>query len=105
MKGVKVAFAGAVEEADGSRGACGMRWSCVRRNGAGDRDEELLMCDICDRGRHTFCLHPILVAVPPGPGSALTAESAWLPPYMVLVINDNLYGLMCVLSYTCRFCP
>ena len=26
-------------------------------------------------------------------------ESAWLPPYMVLVINDNLYGLMFVLSY------
>ena len=24
---------------------------------------------------------------------------------MVLVINDNLYGLMCVLSYTCRICP
>ena len=24
---------------------------------------------------------------------------------MVLVINDNLYGLMCVLSYTYRICP
>ena len=29
-------------------------------------------------------------------------ESAWLPPCMVLVINDNLYGLMFVLSYICR---
>ena len=28
-----------------------------------------------------------------------SAESAWLPPCVVLVINDNLYGLMFVLSY------
>ena len=28
-----------------------------------------------------------------------TAESAWLPPCVVLVINDNLYGLIFVLSY------
>ena len=26
-------------------------------------------------------------------------ESAWLPPCVVLVINDNIYGLMFVLSY------
>ena len=30
------------------------------------------------------------------------AESAWLLPCMVLVINDNLYGLMFVLSYVYR---
>ncbi|KAM0837209.1 hypothetical protein ACQ4PT_061823 [Festuca glaucescens] len=35
--------------------------------GAGDRDEELLLCDLCDRGRHTYCLRPILAAVPLGP--------------------------------------
>ena len=29
-------------------------------------------------------------------------ESAWLPPCVVLVINDNLYGLMFVLIYICR---
>ena len=29
-------------------------------------------------------------------------ESAWLIPCMVLAINDNLYGLMFVLSYICR---
>ena len=29
-------------------------------------------------------------------------ESAWLPPCMVLVINDNLYGLIFALSYICR---
>ena len=33
------------------------------------------------------------------------AERAWLPPCVVLVINDNLYGLMFALSYTCRFGP
>ena len=32
-------------------------------------------------------------------------ERAWLPTCVVLVINDNLYGLMCVLIYTCRLCP
>src|SRR3954462_13761697 len=26
-------------------------------------------------------------------------------PCVVLVINENLYGLMCALSYTCRICP
>ena len=26
-------------------------------------------------------------------------------PCVVLVINDNLYGLMFSLSYTCRICP
>src|SRR3954464_8667377 len=32
-----------------------------------------------------------------------TPERAWMPPCVVLVINDNLYGLMCKLSFTCRF--
>ena len=31
-----------------------------------------------------------------------TAESAWLIPCMVLVINDNLYGLIFALSSMCR---
>ena len=31
-------------------------------------------------------------------------RTCWAP-CVVLVINDNLYGLMCVLSYTCRICP
>ena len=29
-------------------------------------------------------------------------ESAWLPPCMILVINDNLYELIFALSYICR---
>ena len=32
-------------------------------------------------------------------------ERAWLLPYVVLVINDNLYGLMCALSYICSVGP
>ena len=32
-------------------------------------------------------------------------ESACVPPCVVLVINDNLYGLMFALSFTCRICP
>ena len=35
-----------------------------------------------------------LAATPLGP-----VESAWFPPCVVLVINDNLYGLMFVLNY------
>ncbi|XP_052157552.1 probable Histone-lysine N-methyltransferase ATXR5 [Oryza glaberrima] len=35
--------------------------------GSGERDEELLLCDGCDRGRHTFCLRPIAARVPTGP--------------------------------------
>ena len=30
-------------------------------------------------------------------------ERACMPPCVVLVINDNLYGLMCKLTFTCRF--
>lgn len=33
---------------------------CLR----GDRDEEMLLCDGCQRGYHMFCLTPILVIVP-----------------------------------------
>ena len=29
----------------------------------------------------------------------IVLERAWLSPYVVLVINDNLYGLICALSY------
>ena len=32
-------------------------------------------------------------------------ESAWLPPCVVLVINDNPYGLMFTLRYSYRSCP
>ena len=35
----------------------------------------------------------------------ICCERAWLPPYVVLVINDNLYGLMCALSYICSVGP
>ena len=32
-------------------------------------------------------------------------ESAWLPPCVVLVINDNPYGLMFTLRYSYISCP
>ncbi|XP_072951665.1 probable Histone-lysine N-methyltransferase ATXR5 [Typha angustifolia] len=34
---------------------------------SGDRDDELLLCDRCDRGYHLYCLRPIAVRVPSGP--------------------------------------
>ncbi|KAF8379752.1 hypothetical protein HHK36_029201 [Tetracentron sinense] len=33
---------------------------------SGEADDELLLCDKCDRGFHLFCLRPILVSVPKG---------------------------------------
>ncbi|ONK59208.1 uncharacterized protein A4U43_C08F4090 [Asparagus officinalis] len=36
------------------------------RCGSGDRPDELLLCDGCDRGLHLFCLRPILARVPDG---------------------------------------
>ncbi|TVU36988.1 hypothetical protein EJB05_18950, partial [Eragrostis curvula] len=35
--------------------------------GSGEREEELLLCDGCDLGRHIFCLRPIVARVPTGP--------------------------------------
>jgi len=35
--------------------------------GSGDRDDQLLLCNRCNRGRHTFCLRPIATKVPVGP--------------------------------------
>lgn len=34
---------------------------------SGEREEELLLCDRCDRGYHLACLRPIVVRVPTGP--------------------------------------
>ncbi|KAJ4788345.1 Histone-lysine N-methyltransferase [Rhynchospora pubera] len=34
--------------------------------GSGEADAELLLCDKCDAGYHTFCLRPILPRVPSG---------------------------------------
>jgi hypothetical protein len=35
--------------------------------GSGDRGDELLLCDRCDRSRHTFLLCPIAARTPLGP--------------------------------------
>lgn len=34
--------------------------------GCGEHDEQLLLCDKCDRGFHMFCVKPIVVRVPMG---------------------------------------
>lgn len=34
--------------------------------GSGDRDDELLLCDKCDKGFHMKCVSPIVVRVPIG---------------------------------------
>ena len=39
------------------------------------------------------------------PGCRGIIESACVAPCVVLVINDNPYGLMFALRYTCRSCP
>lgn len=35
--------------------------------GSGEKGEELLLCDVCDRGYHMLCLRPIVARVPIGP--------------------------------------
>ncbi|CAD6252734.1 unnamed protein product [Miscanthus lutarioriparius] len=35
--------------------------------GSADREDDLILCDRCDRGHHTFCLRPIVSQVPIGP--------------------------------------
>lgn len=34
--------------------------------GFGDRDEEILLCDKCDKGFHMKCVRPIVVRIPIG---------------------------------------
>ncbi|KAK6125606.1 hypothetical protein DH2020_040650 [Rehmannia glutinosa] len=35
--------------------------------GSGERDDELLLCDRCDRGYHMLCVRPIVARIPIGP--------------------------------------
>ncbi|KAL6523079.1 putative Histone-lysine N-methyltransferase atxr5 [Orobanche hederae] len=35
--------------------------------GSGERDDELLLCDRCDRGYHMLCVRPIVARIPMGP--------------------------------------
>ncbi|KAL9241456.1 hypothetical protein vseg_015567 [Gypsophila vaccaria] len=43
--------------------------------GSGDAEEEMLLCDKCDRGFHMGCVRPVLVRVPLGP---------WACPFCVV---------------------
>lgn len=33
--------------------------------GSGDKDEEMLLCDDCDKGFHMMCLRPVVLQIPP----------------------------------------
>lgn len=54
------------EECDGGGGDYYNRVAC-EQCGSGDRADELLLCDKCDRGYHMFCLRPIVARIPIGP--------------------------------------
>ncbi|KAL0379201.1 UNVERIFIED_CONTAM: putative Histone-lysine N-methyltransferase ATXR5 [Sesamum radiatum] len=53
------------EEYDGS-GDYYSRVAC-EQCGSGERDDELLLCDRCDRGYHMLCVRPIVARIPIGP--------------------------------------
>lgn len=50
-------------EDDGNDGEDDLCEQC----GSGERPEELLLCDKCNKGFHMLCLRPIVVRVPIGP--------------------------------------
>ena len=67
---------------------------------------------VCSLASFLFVLHGCLNSLykPSKKGlSSITKmgeiESAWLPPCVVLVINDNPYGLMFTLRYSYTSCP
>ncbi|XP_068662770.1 probable Histone-lysine N-methyltransferase ATXR5 isoform X2 [Aristolochia californica] len=39
---------------------------CCVECGSGDGEEEMLLCDKCDKGFHIYCLRPIVVRIPAG---------------------------------------
>eukprot|EP01116_Phalansterium_solitarium_P022636 TRINITY_DN7549_c0_g1_i1.p1 TRINITY_DN7549_c0_g1~~TRINITY_DN7549_c0_g1_i1.p1 ORF type:complete len:681 (+),score=-49.09 TRINITY_DN7549_c0_g1_i1:140-2182(+) len=47
---------------------------------SGDNDAELILCDLCDCGYHTFCLHPVLKQVP---------EGSWVCPLCIPSSSDS----------------
>ncbi|XP_073018470.1 probable Histone-lysine N-methyltransferase ATXR5 [Primulina eburnea] len=47
-------------------GNCYGRVAC-EQCGSGERDDELMLCDRCDRGYHMLCLRPIVARIPIGP--------------------------------------
>lgn len=76
--------------------------------GSGGHEDELLLCDKCDRGYHVFCLKPILPCVPNGSwfcSSCISQKKLkrmchcryWLLIYSIFFIE-----IRCSLSY--HFC-
>jgi hypothetical protein len=55
--------------------------------------------------RNLWLLTATIVMVPMGIIFLLEGERSYQAPCVVLVINDNPYGLMVAFSYMCRTCP
>jgi len=78
--------------------------------GSGDRDDDLLLCDRCDRGHHTFCLRPIAAKVPIGPWfcpvcapPAKAPKSASFPAFLAASISP--FPSPALLSLSSSFIP
>ncbi|XP_047328587.1 histone-lysine N-methyltransferase ATXR6-like [Impatiens glandulifera] len=56
--------------------------TCCEKCGSGKFDDELLLCDKCDRGYHLFCLRPVMVSVPKG---------SWFCPSCSIAKNKDHY--------------
>src|SRR4051812_37535561 len=59
----------------------------------------------CNHNTYGLCLGLVLSAKPHLGTNIWRLKEHVGPPCVVLVINDNLHGLMCVFSYTCGICP
>ena len=57
----------------------------------------------CTHGQYPYPTHQLMGRA--RVQSCTHGERAWLPPYVILVINDNLYGLICALIYICSVGP
>jgi hypothetical protein len=63
-------------------------------------------CPTCQLNKPEHYKYPGLLQPLPVPDFAWThIERSYRAPCVVLVINDNPYGLMVALSYMCRTCP
>ncbi len=54
-----------IQEHDASKWKCSNCKDCTLCKASGN-EQELLLCDLCDRGFHTFCLNPPLHQAPSG---------------------------------------
>jgi hypothetical protein len=74
--------------------------------GSGDRDDDLLLCDRCDRGHHTFYLRPIAPWFCPvcAPPAKAPQECTFLSPAL-LAVSISLFPSPTLLSLPSCFVP